>query len=77
MIQETVSLSTVLYAIKDGNNGYVFASNMSPEYTRRANQLIDRGVIIKGRAVNIYNEMEDVFFTPESAKIHAHLINKV
>jgi len=77
MLHTTVSLSTVQDSIRLSNNGYVFASNLSAEYRRRAQQLVDRGVLVKGRVANIFNEIEDTFFTRESAKIHAHLINLV
>lgn len=77
VLHQTVSLSEVLENIRLSNNGYAFSSCLHPEYARRAQQLVDRGVLVKGRIPNAHNEIEDAFFTPLSAKVHAHLINFV
>lgn len=62
-MQTTVSLSEVLNNIKLANNGYVFASSLTPEYLRRTKQLVARGVIVEASVRNVFGGVESAFFT--------------
>jgi hypothetical protein len=71
-MQTTVSLTEVLANIKNANNGYVFATSLSPEYLRRTEQLVKRGVVVKSSGYSAFsNTVETMFFTVESFKAHS------
>ena len=72
-----ISLNDAMKNIESANNGYVFSSSLNPTYLRRTEQLMKRGVVIKGRLTNGSGVVEDSYFTPKSAAIYIHLLNRI
>jgi len=60
-MQTTVSLKEVLNNLKLANNGYTFASSLSPEFIRRTEQLVIRGAVSKDVVNNIFGRMETIY----------------
>lgn len=73
----TPNLVDVMKNVESANNGYVFASSLSPEYLRRTEQLVTRGTVVKGRLKNGFGVVEDVYMTQKSASIYNHLLNRI
>lgn len=46
------NLVDVLNSIRLANNGYIFASNLTPEFVRRAEQLVKRNTVLKDTLKN-------------------------
>ena len=60
-----VSFNSVMAELRLANNGYTFASNLHPDYVRRAHQLVARKVAFTCKLKNTFGILEDVFFVSE------------